>query len=162
MPAQHMEGIASRNTSFWWNLRTLSLVLVVVGIVISGYLSYVKLADAEIICVEGERLNCDVVQNSRYAEFAGIPVAYLGLATYLVIGALILLENRINFLHENGLLLLLGIVLFAFFYSMYLVYVQGVILGAWCQWCLAHEATITVLFIITGLRLRQSLNLEYE
>ena len=89
MPAQHIEEAVSRNASFQWNLRTFSLILVVIGVVISGYLSYVKLADAEIICVEGERLNCDVVQNSRYAEFAGIPVAYLGLATYLVIPPLI-------------------------------------------------------------------------
>lgn len=40
---------------------------------------------------------------------------------------------------------------------MYLVYVQGVLLQAWCVWCLAHEANITVLFAVSILRLRNAL-----
>lgn len=139
------------------NLRTMSLLLVVVGILISGYLSYVKLADKETLCVEGSHFNCDVVQNSRYAEVMGIPTAYLGFATYLVIGGLILSETWGQFFQENSIFILFGVVLFAFIYSMYLVYLQGAVLGAWCQWCLAHEATMTILFAVTVLRLKQAL-----
>ena len=139
------------------NLRMISLLLVVLGVLITGYLSYVKLADKETICIEGSNFNCDVVQNSRYAQIMGVPTAYLGFVTYLVIGGLLLVETQGPFFRENGIFMLFGLVLFAFIYSMYLVYLQGAVLGAWCQWCLAHEATMTVLFGVTVLRLKQVL-----
>jgi uncharacterized membrane protein len=138
-------------------LRTLSLVLVVVGIIIAGYLSYTKLANTSTICVEGDAFNCDAVNNSAYSKVAGIPIAYLGLATYLFIGALLLLENRVAFLQEYGIMLLFGVTLFGFMYSMYLVYVQAAILKAFCVWCLGHETVITLLFILTSVRLYRSL-----
>jgi uncharacterized membrane protein len=139
----------------WLNLWTISIVLVVIGLLISGYLSYTKLTDTETVCLEGGEFDCDLVNNSKYAEIMGIPITYLGFATYVFIGALLFLENRIGFLEENGILLLFGITLFAFIYSMYLVYLQGEVLGAWCQWCLGHEATMTVLFFVTVVRVYQ-------
>ena len=139
--------------NLWW----VSLVLVGLGIVFSGYLSYVKLADKETLCLEGEGFRCDVVLSSKYADIVGIPIAYLGLMTYLAIGALLLFERRWVFFKANGIFPLFGLVLFAFLYSIYLVYLQGAVLDAWCQWCLAHEITMTMLFIITALRLKQFL-----
>jgi len=35
-------------------------------------------------------------------------------------------------------------------------------LDAWCQWCLAHEATMTGLFVVTALRLKQILTITEE
>src|SRR5690606_2382027 len=123
----------------------ISLILVLIGIAVSGYLTYVKATDEPMVCIENGPFRCDVVQNSAYAELFGVPIAYLGLAVYLVIGALLLLQDRTEFLRENGMLLTFGVVLFAFIYSIYLVYVQGAILQSWCQWCLIHEANMTVL-----------------
>jgi uncharacterized membrane protein len=135
----------------------LSIVCVVIGILISGYLSYSELTSAETICLENESFNCEMVQHSIYSKMFGLPVAFLGLATYLVIGALLIFHNTTTFIQENGLLILFGIVLFAFVYSMYLIYVQGAVLQSWCIWCLAHEVNMTVLFLITSLRLRNFL-----
>jgi uncharacterized membrane protein len=134
-----------------------SLILVVIGIAISGYLSYTKLTDTSVVCTESGAVNCEVVQSSSYSKFMGIEVAYLGFATYLLLGALILLQNRIGFLQEYGVTLVFGITLFAFLFSMWLVYVQVALLQALCLWCLAHEITMTLLFIVSGLRLRQML-----
>jgi len=39
------------------------------------------------------------------------------------------------------------VVLFAFLYSVYLVYLQAFRIQAYCVWCLTHEALITVLFV---------------
>ncbi len=138
-------------------LRILSIILVVIGLLISGYLSYSKLTETPTICTEGGGFNCEVVQSSVYSKLAGIPVAYLGLLSYLALGALILLENRVQFLQDYGMTLVFGITLFAFLFSMWLVYVQAVRLEAFCVWCLGHEATMTVLFIVSGLRLRKSM-----
>lgn len=139
------------------NLRTISLVLIAIGIFISGYLSYVKLTDVAMVCVESGPFNCEVVQNSAYSRLFGIPIAWMGLGTYLVMGAIILLEKRVAFLREYSIMLIFGINLFAWLFSMWLVYVQFVLLKALCPWCLSHEVVITILFVISSLRLRKSL-----
>ncbi len=144
--------IQSRNWSFW-----LSLVLVVIGIGISGYLSYVKLTDVPMQCVQGSVFNCDAVQNSAYSRMFGIPIAYMGLATYLLIGALLLLHDRVGFLRDFGVMIEFGVILFAFLFSVWLVYVQVFILEALCVWCLAHEINMTALFVVAILRLRKAL-----
>jgi uncharacterized membrane protein len=66
---------------------------------------------------------------------------------------LLLLEPRVGFLREYGPMIVFGITLFAFMYSMWLVYVQAGILQAFCPWCLSHELTMTILFIVSALRL---------
>jgi uncharacterized membrane protein len=139
-------------------LRIVSLILIAIGIAISGYLSYTKLTNTSVVCSESGAINCEVVQTSSYSKFLGIDVAYLGLAAYLFLGALVLLENRIGFLQEYGITLVFGVTLFAFLFSMWLVYVQVALLQALCLWCLGHEITMTLLFIVSGLRLRQMLN----
>lgn len=142
---------------FRLTLRTISFVLVAIGLAISLYLSYVKLTEEPMICAANGAFNCSAVQNSVYAELYGIPIAWLGLAVNLVILGLLVLEPRVAFLRENGVLLLFGIVLFATLYSAYLIYVQGVILNAWCSWCVAHEIYVFALLIVTGLRIRNLL-----
>jgi uncharacterized membrane protein len=144
-------------------LRLATALFVIIGIGISGYLSYVKLAErlnlpgAEMQCIGGDFFNCDVVQSSSYAELFGIPIAWLGLGSYLIIGALLLLENRTPFLRDYGILLNFGVVVFAFLFSVYLVYLQVFVLEALCQWCLMHELNITIIFILFIPRLRRSL-----
>lgn len=137
----------------YFNLKTISIVLVLGMLLVSGYLSYSELTESEVACVESGSFNCNAVQNSVYSEVMGIKVAYLGFGVNLVILGLLLLEDRIAFLQENGLTLLFGIVFFGFLYSVYLVYIQAAVLDSYCQWCLSHEVLITLLFVVTGLRL---------
>lgn len=127
--------------------KNLALVLVLIGLLISGYLSFTKLTQVPIACTEGETVNCDLVQSSIYAKFMGIPVAYLGFVGYLLIGALLLFEERNEFLEENARLILFVIGLVGWLFSMWLVYVQAVILGSYCLWCLGHELNFTILFV---------------
>src|SRR5262245_29673363 len=92
---------ASDESGHDW-LHTISLILVIVGLAISGYLSYVKLTEVPLVCVaNSEVFNCEVVQNSAYSRIAGVPVAWLGFVTYATLFALLLLENRIGFLRQN-------------------------------------------------------------
>ncbi|MBZ0284892.1 MAG: vitamin K epoxide reductase family protein [Anaerolineae bacterium] len=154
---KHQESVIAAKPAMD-TLRILSLVLIAVGIVISGYLSYVKLTNVAMVCVESGAFNCEVVQNSAYSRLFGIPIAWLGLATYLVMGAIILLEKRVAFLREYSAIMVFGINLFGWLFSMWLVYVQVVLLKALCPWCLSHEVVITILFVISGLRLRRSLS----
>ena len=155
--AQKIQPATIDRPKFQLTLWHVSLVCVVIGLIISGYLSLTELSNTEAVCIAGEGFNCSLVQSSIYSKMMGIPVAFLGLGTYLLIGALLLFQDRIEFLRENGTLILFGITLFAFVYSMYLVYIQGMVLESWCIWCLAHEVNMTVLFFITAFRLRNFL-----
>jgi uncharacterized membrane protein len=98
-----------------------------------------------------------VVQQSAYSKFAGIEIAYLGFLAYLVLGSLLLLSNQVSLLREYGHLLLFCLTLLAFLHAIWLVYAQAVLLAAFCTWCLAHEANITLLFLVSSLRLWRNL-----
>ena len=94
-------------------LRTTLIVLCVAGLLVSGYLAYVYLADADALCsgVGG----CDAVKDSRYAAVAGIPVPVLGLAGYAAILAVVLLETSSGFLGEHSRILAFGFSLRTFY-----------------------------------------------
>jgi uncharacterized membrane protein len=139
-------------------LRISAIALVVVGLLISGYLSYSKLTETPTICTEGGGFNCEVVQSSVYSKLAGIPIAYLGFLSYVALGVMIVLENRVPLLRDYGITLVFGITLFAFLFSMWLVYVQAFRLEAFCVWCLSHEVTMTLLFVVSALRLRKAMS----
>ena len=129
-------------------VRRAQLLLVLIGLFVAGYLSYLKLAEAPAVCVETGPFDCNVVLNSRYSELGGIPIAYLGFAVYAVIGAILVLERRIEFARAWGRLISFGIGLFAWLFSMWLVYAQFLLLEALCPWCLTHETNFTILFAL--------------
>ena len=135
-------------------------VLLAAAIGVSGYLSWLKVSGSDAVCVAGGAFDCGTVLNSRYSELFGIPIAWLGLATNLVVLTLLVLQNRVAFLQESGTLLIFGVLLFAFIYSVYLVYVQAFLIQAYCPWCLSHEALITVLFGIWTWKAVRVLNEE--
>jgi uncharacterized membrane protein len=134
---------------FLASLKTWQLVSIAVGIFISGYLTYVKATGVMMACVANSAFNCDKVQNSAYSMMFGIPIAYFGLATYLLLGFLILFSDRLPFLEDYGQLFILAITIGAWIFSMYLVYIQFFVLEALCPWCLAHEANFTVFLFLT-------------
>ncbi len=133
-------------------LRGIQYLLVLVGLIIASYLSYLKLAAAPAACVDAGPFDCNVVLNSQYSELAGLPIAYLGLGVYALIGLVMLFERRLSFLEQYGSLLIFGIGLFAWLFSMWLVYVQFFLLEALCPWCLSHEANFTLLFLTIAWR----------
>lgn len=130
------------------NAITISYVTLALAIVVSGYLSYLKAANATAACAAVGQIDCGTVLNSAYSELGGIPIAWLGLGTNLVILALIAFRNRVALLREFGTILTFGVILFAFVYSVYLVYLQAFVIQAYCPWCLTHEVLITILFVV--------------
>jgi uncharacterized membrane protein len=64
-------------------LRGASTTLTLGGVGIAGYLTYVHYAGLHPVC--GISHGCETVQTSSYAYLAGIPVALLGLFTYVLI-----------------------------------------------------------------------------
>ncbi len=135
------------------NPRRLQGLSALFGLLVSGYLSWLKLTDVPSVCIQSGPFNCDAVLNSIYSELGGIPIAWLGFFIYLLIGFIILFEDRIELLRQYGRLISFGVGLFAWLFSMWLVFVQFVLLQALCPWCLSHEANFTILFALICYRL---------
>lgn len=138
-------------------LHTMSLLLVAVGMIVSGYISYAELTRTQVVCTAAGIFNCEAVHNSIYAKLAGINIAYLGFVAYLCLGGLLILEAHIPFVQEYGRTLIFGATLFAFLYAVWLVYAQARLLEAFCIWCMAHEINITLLFGASAVRLWRSM-----
>jgi uncharacterized membrane protein len=138
--------------------QMLSYLVVGLAILVSGYLSWLKLSHEIAVCIEGSVFDCGTVLNSAYSELGGIPIAWLGLAVNLIVVVLFVLEKRIEFFETYSPALVFGLLLFAFLFSVYLVYVQAFLIQAYCPWCLSHEALITILFAMSVRHLLTWLN----
>ncbi|MFZ3020131.1 MAG: vitamin K epoxide reductase family protein [Minisyncoccia bacterium] len=91
---------------------------------------------------------CDVVAASTYSSFFGIPVSYLGLLYYLplFIGSFLFFEKKNQLMVLKLLTLISGI---GFLFSLYLTYIQGWVLNAWCIYCISSAISSTLFFIST-------------
>jgi uncharacterized membrane protein len=128
-------------------LRFAAGVVALAGLVLATYLTWVHFDDAALVCVAGG--GCETVQESDYAEIAGIPVALLGLAAYAVVLGLIAWDTP-NARLGAAMLALVGLV-----FSMYLVALQLFVIDAVCAWCLVNDVVIApLLAALTALRLR--------
>ena len=124
---------------------TLALgALAVVGVAISGYLTWVHYADAEALCLASG--GCEKVQQSRYSELAGVPVAVLGLAGYLAILGTLALRG------DTGRLLTAFLAFGGVAFTAYLTYVELFEIEAVCQWCVASAVVITIIAVLAGIR----------
>lgn len=126
-----------------WLMRLLALV----GIGVSGYLAWTHLAGRPVVC--GQSQGCDIVQQSVYSEVAGIPVALLGLVSYITLFALTLLRGRSpENLDDYIPLAIFGISLIGVLYSAYLTYLELYVIYAICWWCVSSAIIITIILLL--------------
>jgi uncharacterized membrane protein len=85
----------------------------------------------------------------------GVPIAFLGLGAYLVVLALLYLENHAGFWQENVSLLVFGISLVGVIFSAYLTYLEIWVIHAICPYCVVSAIGMLALFVASILRLRQ-------
>jgi len=138
-------------------LHKLSLVLSIIGLLNAAYLSWTKLVNTTIYCGPGSSA-CDAVSNSIYGQIMGVPVAYLGFMSYLAILALLLLENRSEFMQNNGPIAVFGLALIGTLFSGYLQYASIFLLQEVCPYCVVNALVMLTLLIVSILRLRQALD----
>src|ERR1700719_4268768 len=112
------------------SLRIPLAVLSVAGLGIAGYLTYVHYAGIRPVCTTGG--SCEKVQTSVYSELAGVPVALLGLLTYIAILASLIVPQR-----EATRFATMAITLTGFAFSLYLTYRERYSIHAICEWCVS-------------------------
>jgi uncharacterized membrane protein len=126
-------------------LRLAAIVLALVGLGVAAYLTYVHYEGIEPVCGLGG--DCEKVQTSEWADFAGIPVALLGLIGYATI-LVTLFVPREEALIAGALVSLVG-----FGFSAYLTYRELFSIDAICPWCVSSAVIMTLLAIVTTARL---------
>ena len=90
-------------------------------------------------CSINERWDCGIVNHSPFAVIAGVPVAAIGMAGYVLLGVLA---------WKRAYKLVLAAAAIGLAFSLYLSHVEAHILGVWCVYCVASLATISLLTLL--------------
>lgn len=118
------------------------------GFGVSLYIYYTKRHNKQLACPVGS--NCNVVITSRYSKFLGVPLEYLGMFYYTVVFvAYIVLIFAPHLLSKPFLSGLVILTTAAFFFALYLLFVQAFLLRQWCIWCILSAALSIGIFIIS-------------
>ena len=128
-------------------LPIVAAIVALVGLVDSVYLTVHHLTAAPVPCsiIDG----CETVLTSPYAEIAGIPLAAFGAVAYFAAFSLALLAafgNRLMWTLFGAQVIVMAM------FTAWLIYLQAVVIGAFCQFCLLSAATsltLLVLFVVS-------------
>lgn len=121
-------------------MKYLLLVLALFGVIASSLAlreHYREYGDAP--CDINAHWDCGVVNHSPYAMLAGIPVAAVGIAGYILMGTL-------AFLRSYRLLLVPTFAGLAF--SLYLANIEAHVLGVWCIYCVISLCIISLMSLL--------------
>jgi uncharacterized membrane protein len=124
-------------------LPVVGAIVALMGLADATYLTIHHLTAVPVPCsiIAG----CETVLTSKYAEIGGIPLAAFGAAAYFVAFSLALLAafgNRMMWMLFGIQVILMSIV------TVGLLYLQGFVIGAFCQFCLISAATTFAMLII--------------
>ena len=121
-------------------MKYVLILLAIFGIVVSSLaLREHYRTEGDSPCSINERWDCGIVNHSPYATLAGIPVAILGIAGYILMAALA---------WRRAWGVLLAVVLIGLGFSLYLAHVEKDILGVWCIYCVISLADISLITLL--------------
>jgi uncharacterized membrane protein len=121
-------------------MKYILVVLSALGIVVSALaLREHYRTEGDSPCSINERWDCGIVNHSPYATLAGIPVALLGIAGYLLMAALA---------WRRAYRLLLAPAISGLAFSLYLAHIESSILGVWCIYCVISLGTISLITLL--------------
>ena len=145
----------------WMDILT--PVLSVIGLGVALYMTYIETQSVEAIC--GPVGDCNAVQNSPYATLFGwLPVGVLGAVGYIAILAIWLLGRFTpGVIKTYAPAAIFAMTLFGTIFSVYLTYLELLVIRAVCIWCLSSAIIIGLILIFNVKPLILSLNpLEEE
>lgn len=128
------------NKRLRWVLPMLGLI----GMGDAGFLTWEFYTQNGRLVPCGLNGGCNVVLQSSFSDIAGIPVSLFGLLFYfsvLILSLYWILE------HEKAIHVLMMLTTAGFCVSLYLLYLQGYVIGAWCQYCLLSAGLSILLWI---------------
>lgn len=127
-------------------LRRVAFVAALLGVIDAAYLSYEHLTSSTTLaCSDSGVVNCLKVTTSSYADLLGIPVAFLGLAYFVVMGVWCAppawRSHSTPVRRGRIVAVVLGVAM-----VIYLVWAELFALDAICLWCSVIHLLTLVLF----------------
>lgn len=140
------------------------LCISLLGILLSGYLTYGHYTTTAEFCIGGEKggsVRCDVVNQSVYAEVFGVPVALLGFFgytsmaffSYLLLYGKKRIHKKLSFLLNYADAYVLAFAWFSFAMKLYFNYLQFFVLKTICVLCEVSAAFVVILVVLSALRI---------
>lgn len=134
------------------------VVLNLLAVLITIYLIYAHFKpSASGICNFSEKWDCEIVNQSIYSEFFGVPVSVFGFITYVLLSAFAIRGLK----HQQARLipLVLGCVIGGVGFSLYLTGIETFVLKTYCIFCVTQQVIILLdLGLITSLYLHHRKN----
>jgi uncharacterized membrane protein len=129
------------------------IILSIVGLIDSLYLYYVRITASPILCFQGST-GCETVAKSQFATLYGIPNGLIGALGYAAIFGLLIIFKIWPKFRNSVRYFLFGFSLLGFLYSIYLTSISLFVLKAECPFCLLSAATMTTIFILSIIELK--------
>jgi vitamin-K-epoxide reductase (warfarin-sensitive) len=120
-------------------MRWILVVLCLVGITAASLALRERYREDTSPCSINDRWDCGIVNRSPFAVFHGVPVAVIGIAGYLALGALA---------WKRAYRLMLVAALIGMGFSLYLAHIEKDILGVWCVYCVISLGVISLVTLL--------------
>jgi uncharacterized membrane protein len=120
------------------------IILTLVGLSVSIYLTFLYSQPAPIVCVTG----CELVRESKYSNFLGISVPIWGVLFYFCVLAITFFKQITKHYDFLFTITLQTMLTAGFIFSLYLTFLELFVIEAICQWCVVSAICSTLLFLI--------------
>src|SRR5690349_6187566 len=121
-------------------MRWVLVLLAIIGVVVASFALREHYRTDSSPCSINDKWDCGIVNHSPYAVFAGVPVAIIGIAGYLLLGAMAWMRAYRAMLIP---------VLVALAFSLYLTRIEARILGVYCIYCVISLGIVSLLTLLT-------------
>lgn len=131
-----------------WAVAT-TFGLSIIGLAISTYLTITHFQPQDLFCTDNGLVNCAAVTTSAQSRLLGIPVAFLGLGTYVV---LTVLNSPWGWRAKNYWVHVARfvIVIVSMCFVLWLLYAELIIIDHICLYCTGvHVVTFALLIVVT-------------
>ena len=122
-------------------MRFVIAFLALAGVVVATLALRVHYSTETEPCSINERWDCGIVNHSQFAVFAHVPVAAIGIAGYLALGALALANRRA---------LLSAFAVAGLGFSLYLTGIEKYVLQVYCLYCVGSLGIITLIAVLSA------------
>jgi len=125
------------------NYAKLIVIFSVIGVLDTAYLSYHYIIKTAPTCSIFSKDWCKKVFFSSYNKTLGIPNAFAGLLAYilLIVLAILFINKIVPFYF------VIALVMIGFAASMYFLYLQSMVIRAFCFWCVISAVNFILLFL---------------
>jgi vitamin-K-epoxide reductase (warfarin-sensitive) len=120
-------------------MKWVLVILAIFGIIVSALALREHYRTDASPCSINERWDCGIVNHSPFAMLGGVPVATIGIAGYLLLGALAF---------KKLYAWMLPFVTVAFAFAIHLADIEKFVLGVWCIYCVISLGIISLMTLL--------------